>query len=213
MAKRLTENQRSEIIKSFTEGRSVKFLSKQFNCSDLTITRNLKKHFGEIVYKRLVVNNKTSEEDFNTEKAKLHKNPNIKNSNDEINKVEFLNDPSFIEIAPLDYEIENSNRKEFASVSLSDVDLPKQVYMIVDKKIELEIKSLKDYPEWRFLPTDDLNRKTIEIYSDLKVAKRLCTKEQKVIKVPNSDVFRIASPFLIKRGISRIVNSDNLIAL
>ena len=100
-----------------------------------------------------------------------------------------------------------------ASVSLSEIDLPKQVYMIVDKKIELEIKSLNDYPEWRFLPIDDLNRKTIEIFSDLKVARRFCNKEQKVIKVPNSDVFRIASPFLIKRGISRIINADNLIAL
>ena len=33
---------------------------------------------------------------------------------------------------------------------LSDVNLPKVVYMIVDKKIELETKFLKDYPEWQF---------------------------------------------------------------
>ena len=36
--------------------------------------------------------------------------------------------------------------------------------MIVDKDIELEIKILKDYPQWDFLPVDDLNRKTIEIF-------------------------------------------------
>ena len=37
--------------------------------------------------------------------------------------------------------------------------------MIVDKKIELEIKTLKDYPEWQFLSEKcDLNRKTIEIF-------------------------------------------------
>ena len=213
VAKRLTENQKWEIIKSFTEGKSVTFLSKEFNCSNLTIIRNLKKHFGELVYKRMVENNKTLQEESSLDKEKLHKKSDIKISNEKINKVEISHDASFIEIAPLDYEIESSMRKELASVNLSNIDLPKQVYMIVDKKIELEIKLLKDYPEWQFLPIDDLNRKTIEIYSDLKIAKRLCSKEQKVIKVPNTDVFRIASPFLIARGISRIISADNLIAL
>ena len=85
--------------------------------------------------------------------------------------------------------------------------------MIVDKNIELEIKLLKDYPEWEFLPNEDLERKTIEIYYDLKIAKRACSKEQKVIKVPNTDVFRIVSPILISRGISRIVSAEKLIAI
>ena len=96
---------------------------------------------------------------------------------------------------------------------ISEIDFPKIVYMIVDNKIELKTKCLKDYPDWQFLPLDDLKRKTIEIFLDLKIAKRFCTKEQKVIKVPNPDVFRIVSPILLSRGISRIVSSDKLIAL
>ena len=36
--------------------------------------------------------------------------------------------------------------------------------MIVDKKIELEIKYLKEYPEWQFLSQEELNRKTIKIF-------------------------------------------------
>ena len=111
----------------------------------------------------------------------------------------------FYEIAPLEYEIDNLPRKEFSSVPISEVDLPKVVYMIVDKKIELEIKLLKDFPEWEFLPHDDLNRKTIEIFFDLNVAKKSCNKEQKVLKVPNTNVFRIAAPILLEKGISRIV--------
>ena len=118
-----------------------------------------------------------------------------------------------MEISPLDYDIENSSRKELSSVPISEVDFPKIVYMIVDKNIELEIKLLKDFPEWRFLPIDDLNRKTIEIYLDLKIAKRLCNKEQKVIKVPNTNVFKISAPLLLSKGISRIVSADKLIAL
>ena len=68
--------------------------------------------------------------------------------------------------------------------------------MVVDKKIELEIKFLKDYPAWSFLSEDELERKTIQIFNDLKIAKRYCDKEQKVIKVPNSQVFKIVAPSL-----------------
>ena len=120
---------------------------------------------------------------------------------------------NFVELAPLEYEIENELRKELSSVPIQDVKLPSVVYMIVDKKIELEIKLLKDYPDWEFLPKEDLNRKTIEIFFDLKEAKRFCSKEQKVIKVPNTDVFRIVSPLLFSRGISRIVAPETLIAI
>ena len=85
--------------------------------------------------------------------------------------------------------------------------------MIVDKKIELEVKLLKDYPEWGFLPESDLKRKSIEIHNDLQIARRICNKDQKVIKVPNTDVFKIVAPLLASRGISRIVSNDKLIAL
>ena len=87
------------------------------------------------------------------------------------------------------------------------------VFMIVDKNIELEVKYLKDYPDWHFLSQLELNRKTIEIYLDLKIAKRFCKKDQKVIKVPNTNVFNLAAPILLSKGISRIISNDQLIAL
>ena len=130
-----------------------------------------------------------------------------------ITSANFTPTDSFFEIAPIDYEVDDSSRKELSSVSISEVDFPKVVYMVVDKKIELEIKLLKDFPEWQFLPNGDLNRKTIEIFFDLNLAKRTCNKEQKVLKVPNTDVFRIAAPILIANGISRIICAENLIAL
>ena len=47
------------------------------------------------------------------------------------------------------------------------MDFPKIVYMVVDKKIELEIKLLKDFPEWEFLPHDDLRQDTNKNKVDL----------------------------------------------
>ena len=202
MAKRLTEKQKSEIAENFKNGKTIEALSEDFNCTILTITRNLKKNLGEIIFKELAKKNKISDQYKNAETFDGNKSENSNFSSEE-----------FIEISPLHFDLENFPRKELSSIPLQEVDFPKIVYMIVDKNIELEIKLLKDYPEWEFLPNEDLKRKTIEIYFDLKLAKRACSKEHKVIKVPNTDVFRIVSPILISRGISRIVSADKLIAL
>ena len=221
MAKRLTEDQKKKLISIFKKGIKIEELSQRFNCSKLTIVRNLKKNLGESKYKEIITNNKNLITDpRKSEKSKKLKSDidsavadNTRINNFNKNASDFAPENSFFEIAPLDYEIENLPRKELSSVPISEVDFPKVVYMIVDKKIELEIKLLKDFPEWDFLPLNDLNRKTIEIFFDLNLAKRSCNKEQKVLKVPNTDVFRIAAPVLMEKGISRIVCAENLIAL
>ncbi len=227
MTKRLTEKQKEEIVESFKYGMAIGVLSQKYNCTNSTITRNLKKNLGELKYKDLIKKSKSLK--GNTKSNKNQTNNSLKTNfdnedfnndsrdhgvlNENITSTNFAPIDSFFEIAPIDYEIDNSSRKELSSVPLSEVDFPKVVYMIVDKKIELEIKLLKDFPEWQFLPKDDLSRKTIEIFFDLNLAKRSCNKEQKVLKVPNTDVFRIASRHLIAKGISRIVCAENLIAL
>ena len=48
------------------------------------------------------------------------------------------------------------------------------------------------------LPEDDLNRKTIEIYYDLKTQRGMW-QGSKVIKVPNTNVLKIVSPILLSR--------------
>ena len=49
---------------------------------------------------------------------------------------------AFIELTPLNFEIENLPQKDLSSISISEVELPEIVYMVVDKKIELEVKYL-----------------------------------------------------------------------
>ena len=212
MAKRLTEKQKDEMVQGFKDGKTIEVISEEFNCTRITTIRNLKANLGESMYEQLKKNNKKSIK----KNKELYKEVEIqenKNSFQSSSEEDFYPNSSFLEITPLDFEIDKEPRKELSSVPISDIDFPQVAYMIVDKKIELEVKLLKDFPEWRFLPTDDLNRKSIEIYLDLKVAKRLCSKEQKVLKVPNTEVFKIAAPFLISKGITRIVSSGTLIAL
>ena len=225
MAKRLSEEQKKEITKRFSSGESIDKLSDEFSCTNTTIIRNLKKSLGEIKYKELIIMGKSSDQLLNKEyskvpisKDKLIKKDQIGNKKNDSNIVEnieqnFDEASPFIEIMPLNYEIESTPQKDFSSIPIAEIAFPKTVFMVVDKKIELEIKYLKDYPNWQFLSNEELNRKTIEIFDDLKVAKRICNKEQKVIKVSNTDVFKLVAPILLSKGISRIVNSDKLIAL
>ena len=225
MAKRLTEKQKEEIKINFLDKKSVDFLSEKFNCSKNTIIRNLKKSLGEIKYKEIL---NTLNPTFDTKDEKLLKNNNqLTNEKNTINRSDVTSissigrsnedaiNPfeSFIEITPLDHDFEDVSQKDISSIPLSEIKLPNVVFLIVKKEIELETKYLKDYPEWQFLPQNDLKRKTIEIHFDLKTAKRIVNKDQKVIKVPNTDVFRIVAPILISRGISRLVTSENLISI
>ena len=222
MGKRLTEEQKEEIIKLFTSGVKIDDLSIQFNCTKFTISRNIKKKIGEEQYNSLLIRNKLNK--LNNNKSNIQKiekqdqNKILKNNIKNSNKTDYIQDDinrmsEFIEITPLNFDIDHSTQKDLTSVSITDVNLPNTVYMIVDKKVELEIKYLKDYPKWNFLSQDELKRKTIEIYNDLKTAKSFCQKEQKVIKVPNTNVFKIVAHILSSRGISRIISAENLIAL
>ena len=224
MTKRLTEKQKEEIKINFLDNQSVEFLSEKFNCTKTTIIRNLKKSLGEIKYYEILnrlnatfdLKNKNLLENDNqqiNEKNKINKSDDTSisigiSNEDKINPFE-----SFIEITPLDHDFEAVSQKDISSIPLSEIKLPNTVFLIVKKEIELETKYLKDYPEWQFLPQNDLQRKTIEIHFDLKTAKRICNKDQKVIKVPNTDVFRIVAPILMSRGISRIIAAENLISI
>ena len=226
MAKRLTEKQKEEITELFTFGKTIDQLSDQFNCTKLTISRNLKRKLGEKKYQEIIIKinlantamdkkekNISTRNEYNMVEKYNKKKGNEDKTENEDKVEEIFHETPFIEITPLNFQIDNAQQKDLSSIPISDINFPKNVYMIVDKKIELETKYLRDYPDWQFLSQNELNRKTIEIHLDIKIANRLCNKEQKVIKVPNTEVFKIVAPLLISRGISRIVSADKLIAL
>ena len=213
LANRISEIEKKEIIDDYIKNETLEEISKKFNFTKSTITRHLKKSLGDEKYRE--INQISKKKKINSYRQDFEKfsESSLKSNSEKFITYESLQEHTFFEIAPLNYEIESTSRQELSSIPISEINFPDMVYMIVDKNIELEIKYLRDYPQWDFLPNSDLNRKTIEIFNDIKVAKRFCKKEQKVIKVPNTDVFRIVAPILISRGISRIISSEQLIAL
>ena len=219
MPKRLSEDDKKEIYQRLLNGVNIEDLSKQFSVTKITIYRNLKKLLDKDIYENLLKKVKVNSSLKNKKNLDLIKDKKIKKENNSLNnksviKEEELNEINdFIEITPLNFNIDTEPQKDLTSIDIKSFNFPKIVYLIVNKKIELDIKLLKDYPEWQFLSADDLEREIIEIFFDIKSAKRACNKEQKVIKVPNPEVFRIVAPILISRGITRIISEDILIAL
>ena len=223
MAKRLTEIEKNEIKFLFINGEGLDFLMNKFEVSKLTIIRNLKKLLGENEYKNFLNKNIKSIKNKNSKvKTNIQKDISLKNSNSNIKQIRssfdgdiedsYIDQP-LIEITPLIQEISSDMQKDISSIPISTMCFPKTLYMTVDKNFELEIKPLKDFLDWNFLPQDDLKRKTIEVFLDIKEAKIKCNKDQKVIKIPNPNIFQIVNHILLSKGISRIVCGNNLVAL
>ena len=155
--------------------------------------KKFKKNIDENKYKFLIKNNKSKVSNSAKSKNAVNKknlnelekvnsdevSKNSENDLDKNQKMDFYTDSTFMEIVPLDYEINNETQKDLSSISISEVEFPKIVYMIVGNKIELQTKILRDYPDWQFLSQNELNRKTIEIFFDLKIAKDFVIRNKK----------------------------------
>ena len=189
MSRKVSEQQKKEILKLFQDGQKVKDISKLLNFTIQTITRQLKNLLGEDEFIE-IKNSKFKKINSSNEKSKTtnsqksytqsksnegettlrqyKETKNLKNKNKD---QELYSDSYFVELTPINHDIDNSKRKEVSSTPIELIEFPNTVYMVVDKNIELEIKFLKDYPVWDFLPEEDLDRKSIEIFNDIKKAK------------------------------------------
>ena len=137
---------------------------------------------------------------------------NKRNDYIEENNQKFDND--FEEIAPLvssfDFDLE-SEKLDFEILSYES--LPDSVYMVVDKKVELDLQPISELPEWNFLPENELQRNAILLFSNQRSAKRSCSRNQRVIKIPNTSIFKLSKPYLIAKGVTRLILEDSIIGL
>ncbi len=126
-----------------------------------------------------------------------------------------INNDIFHEVIPLStgYELNNQIPDEIQCEKLSSGLLPRCVYMLVDKSVELDARPLKEFDELGLIPDCDKDLQALSLFVNQRSAKRRCSRSQRVIKIPDSNVFEISSRFLLARGITRLVLDDTLIAL
>jgi len=212
LSKKVTEAQKKEIINDFISGKSTKEIAGFYGFTVNTITRQIKKIIGEKEFSKIKNSDLSNPKNTTDESSTIE---NIYPQHD-LNNGSTLNnnhENTFYEIKPLTDGIELDKQKEISSQSLNDIKFPNIVYIVIEKEIEIKPKLLYEFPEWRFLPKEDLERYAIEIFHDQKEAKRSCTNNQKLLKVPNPNVFSMASKKMKAKGISRLVYGEKLIAL
>ena len=121
---------------------------------------------------------------------------------------------NFEEIVPLISSFDFDIKKQKSDFEILNYEsLPHSVYMIVDKKVELELQPISDLPEWSFLPENELKRNAILLFANQRSAKRICSRNQRVIKIPNTSVFKLSKSYLISKGITRLILEDTIIGL
>ena len=123
-------------------------------------------------------------------------------------------DNEFEEIVPLisNFDFELEKQKQDFQILNYEI-LPECAYMIVDKKVELDLQPISDLPEWSFLPENELKRNAILLFSNQRSAKRSCSRNQRVIKIPNTSILKTYKTYLLDKGITRLILEDSLIAL
>jgi len=198
----LSEIKKKEMVAAFKKGVNLDELSILYKLKVITIKKHLKNSLGETEFKKTINLNQIKEVNFQD----LDGNEGEKSSKAQ-------NDENFFEIPPLNETYDFGVRKDFASKPLKDFELPENIFLIVNTSIDLEIFSIRDFPEYSFLSETDQNRKIIKLFSDKKSANSFCNKNQKIIKVPNGNIFFLASSFLKDKGITRIIYDDNLLSL
>ena len=239
ISKRLTKAQKAEIVKAYKAGDDTNSLAEKYRCTTSTINRTVKTLLSESEYtliKEIRSKNGNKKENIKGKDITLVLDEDFDNSDgakidssdydisDDINeqlstdnqyiKKNMIDDNNFELIAPLISDFDFNKDKQRSDFEILHYDsLPESVYMIVDKKVELETQLISDLPGWSFLPENELERNAILLFSNQRSAKRSCSRNQKVIKIPNTSIFRLSKPYLISKGITRLILEDSIIAL
>ena len=130
LGRRLSDKQKEQLTQEFINGKHINDLVEQFCSTKLTISRYLKKNLGAKTYQSLIEKSKTSKSFFiNQEISSSKDNVILTNDKDqkrnisysEADNSNFIEEESdfaindFVEVAPLNYEIENIPQKDLSS--------------------------------------------------------------------------------------------------
>tara|TARA_Y100001968_G_scaffold327815_1_gene373659 strand:+ start:2601 stop:3368 length:768 start_codon:yes stop_codon:yes gene_type:complete len=217
-----------------TINRTVKTLLSESEYVLLKKKRSKTNNKNEKLLDTLIVKEKNTEQDLN---IKLNKNSNspefeeisslafdsadglgedlyAENKDHDMLENNINHENNFEEIPPLisSFDFDLDEKKSDFEI-LNYESLPESVYMIVDKKVELDFKLISDLPEWSFLPDHELQRNAILLFANQRTAKRICARNQRVIKIPNTSIFKLSKSYLISKGITRLILEDSIIGL
>lgn len=241
-ASRLTDSQKSELVQRYRRGESSADLAVAYGCSPNTVSRTVKAALDPAEYEQLKQQRSRgvqadapvqpdpispSPPDSDPEpETDLQAEPDTSNDDESILAIEdaddFADDDSdsedvgdgeddiFTPVAVLPLAI---NHDPVAVQPLTACEFPDSLYMLVDKTVELQARPLREFTELGQLPPDEEELQALQLFANPRQAKRHCGRTQRVIKMPDPEVFMRRASYLQVKGITRLVVEGNLYAL
>jgi hypothetical protein len=99
------------------------------------------------------------------------------------------------------------------AVPFSAAVLPSSAFLLVDKTVELQARTLRELPELGRLAEDELDRQALVVFVNPRQAKRQCGRTQRVIPLPDPSLLERTAPYLMAHGITRLVIEGALYSL
>jgi transposase-like protein len=96
---------------------------------------------------------------------------------------------------------------------LTEASLPKICYLVVDRAAELITRPLKAFGELGQIPAAEIREKTLAVFDNHRVARRFATRNQRVFKIPDSSMLQKAAPYLLAKGITRLLIDGQVYSL
>ncbi|MBS0017669.1 MAG: transcriptional regulator [Arthrospira sp. SH-MAG29] len=88
---------------------------------------------------------------------------------------------------------------------LTEAELPKICYLVIDRASELIVKPLKAFAELGRIPSEEIQEKTLPVFDNHRVASRFSARNQRVFKVPDGRLLQKTAPHLQAKGITRLL--------
>lgn len=96
---------------------------------------------------------------------------------------------------------------------LSEASLPKICYLVVDRGAELITRPLKAFGELGQIPAAEIREKTLAVFDNHRVARRFATRNQRVFKIPDGSMLQKTAPYLLAKGITRLLIDGQVYSL
>lgn len=96
---------------------------------------------------------------------------------------------------------------------LSEASLPKICYLVVDRGAELITRPLKAFGELGQIPAAEIREKTLAVFDNHRVARRFATRNQRVFKIPDGSMLQKTAPYLVAKGITRLLIDGQVYSL
>ena len=237
---RLNDSHKQEIVERYRAGDTSAKIAAAYGCSTNTVSRTVRSLLSTEVYAELKAQRSakssglgSSVPEIETAEVSRPENPQtsledsgieVQSSKEEgedfgsadLNDNETFNTDDenvFHEIAVLPVDLPQVTTQQVICRPFASELLPDSVYMLVDKTVELDPRPLSEFPELGLSDPLEQQRQALCLYASPRTAKRQCGRSQRVIKVPDPQVFEQTSSYLLARGITHLVVEGSLFAL